>query len=184
MPNLGVNFPKVNIGYRKFIGEERTAACSGPAPSPHKSYWQVYAAGAIKETYPALGPKYAAGTLNVLHVFPGAGRSCFGLGTDFFYDGSLSVRYERLNGVRKSSADFRPGIYGSWQLPIGDLAIGFNIGCYPYSLYKEDGAIYHRVALQYHFKRLFLCMNLKTHYARADFIEWGVGWRLQKRNAS
>jgi hypothetical protein len=70
----------------------------------------------------------------------------------------------------------RPGIHGAYQLRIATIGLLFNLGFYPYTRYKNDGNFYHRIGLRYYHERFFACVNLKTHYARADFFEWGLGW--------
>ena len=59
----------------------------------------------------------------------------------------------------------------------------FNMGHYLYNGWKDDGNIYHRICLNYYFEKLFICLNLKTHYARADMVELGVGYRIKKKNS-
>ena len=179
VPNLGINLPKIDLGYRRYIGDPVSVGVRKTEPSIRPASWQVYLAGAVKETYPVLGKKYPAGTANVLYTFSTVTRSRFGVGADFFFDASLAARYARINGSTRPNADFRPGLYGAWQMRIGAVGIGFNMGIYPYSVYKEDGFFYHRIGLRYHLKHLFVCTNLKTHYARADFIEWGIGWEFR-----
>ena len=50
---------------------------------------------------------------------------------------------------------------------------------YNYDIEKEDGWLYTRAALKYTLtEHLFLSLGLKTHYQKAEFIEWGVGCRL------
>lgn len=178
MPNLGVNFPKATFGYRQYFGQSTPTNVEMTKNQRKPACWQVYVAGGVKETYPVLGDEYPAGTFDAA-CFPATGRrSRFGIGCDLFYDASLSVRQERLTGSSRKDTDFRAGIYGAWEMRLGAIGIGFNMGLYPYTVYKEDGLFYHRIGLKYHFKRLFLCTNLKTHYARADFIEWGLGWQF------
>jgi hypothetical protein len=99
---------------------------------------------------------------------------------------------------------FRAGV--SWQneLMFGKLSAGVHLGLYlynpiknlepfsdakvkrvdksliyPYDIEKEDGWLYTRAALKYTLTpHLFLSLGLKTHYQKAEFIEWGVGCRL------
>jgi hypothetical protein len=99
---------------------------------------------------------------------------------------------------------FRIGVSWQHELIYGRLSAGLHLGVYlynpiknlePYStakamtlekplLYaydieKEDGWLYTRAALKYSLsEHLFLSLGLKTHYQKAEFIEWGVGCRL------
>lgn len=50
---------------------------------------------------------------------------------------------------------------------------------YAYNIEKEHGWLYTRASLKYLInKHLFLNLGLKTHLQKAEFIEWGIGYRL------
>lgn len=50
---------------------------------------------------------------------------------------------------------------------------------YAYDIEKEDGWLYTRASLKYAFtKHYFISLGLKTHLQKAEFIEWGVGYRI------
>ena len=109
-------------------------------------------------------------------------RSDWGIGADLFYDESIQHRLILDHQTSTTNADnFRPGIYGAYQIAAGNLGLMFNMGFYPYSKWKGDGNFYHRICFRYYIRNFIVCMNLKTHYAKADFIEWGIGWKFGKR---
>lgn len=184
MPNLGINLPAATVGINRYFGS-CDKKISGPENDTVRSgSLAVFAAGGLKEIYPALGPRYHTVTISSTYFFPSSHKSDLGLGLDLFYDNSLSVKNGRETGDYSKSADYRPGIYGAYQLRIASLGLLFNMGFYPYTAYKNDGFFYHRIGLRYYFKNLFLCINLKTHYARADFIEWGLGWNFNRKRTN
>ena len=184
MPNLGINLPALNIGLRHYFGKKSTLAKDTSAVSCKQGSITAYGAIGFKEIYPALGEKYQTGTLNGLYLFTNARKSDFGIGMDLFYDNSLAIKEGRETGDASTAANFRPGIYGAYQLRVAAIGLLFNLGFYPYTRYKGDGNFYHRIGLRYYFDRYFACVNLKTHYARADFIEWGIGLNLGKNKKS
>lgn len=50
---------------------------------------------------------------------------------------------------------------------------------YAYDIEKEDGWFYTRASLKYAFtKHVFASLGLKTHLQKAEFIEWGLGYRF------
>jgi len=50
---------------------------------------------------------------------------------------------------------------------------------YPYDIEKENGWLYTRASFKYLInKHLFINIGLKTHLHKAEFIEWGLGYRL------
>ena len=52
-----------------------------------------------------------------------------------------------------------------------------NIGHYLYSRYTDLSLIYTRLGLIYRINSHLLAnVSLKSHMAKADFIEWGIGY--------
>ena len=50
---------------------------------------------------------------------------------------------------------------------------------YPYNIAKEDGWFYTRISGRYLVtENIYVAVGLKTHLYRAEFIEWGVGYRF------
>jgi hypothetical protein len=50
---------------------------------------------------------------------------------------------------------------------------------YSYDINKEDGWFYSRATLKYTLdNHLFISLGLKTHLQKAEFIEWGLGYRF------
>ena len=99
---------------------------------------------------------------------------------------------------------FRAGLSVRPELVIGRLTAGLHFGVYlydpiknlePYSeaqkgplnkgifyrydINKSDGWLYTRASLKYEVTpHLLLAVGLKTHLQRAEFIEWGIGYRF------
>lgn len=99
---------------------------------------------------------------------------------------------------------FRAGVSLQPEFVIGKLTAGFHFGVYlydpiknlepyataqsapqskgifyKYNINKEDGWFYTRASLKYEVTPHFLLsLGLKTHLHRAEFIEWGVGYRF------
>ena len=98
----------------------------------------------------------------------------------------------------------RAGVSLQPEFVIGKLTAGFHFGVYmydpiknlepyavaqstpqskgifyKYNINKEDGWFYTRASLKYEVTpHLLLAIGLKTHLHRAEFIEWGVGYRF------
>jgi len=50
---------------------------------------------------------------------------------------------------------------------------------YDYNIENEDGWLYTRAALKYRLsKHYFFSIGLKTHLQKAEFIEWGLGYKF------
>ena len=50
---------------------------------------------------------------------------------------------------------------------------------YSYNINTEDGWFYSRATMKYALNRhIFISLGLKTHLQKAEFIEWGLGYRF------
>jgi len=179
IPNLGINIASVQMGFMHYFGEKKPIFVKpgqGDAASPK---FHIFGAGAFKKIYPPLGGTFFAGTLSFSHIRPVRRRSNWGFGAELFYDQSIREKFRQQGRDETNEAgNFRPGIYGIYEIRLGDVGMLFNMGVYPYTKLKSDGNFYHRICSRYYFEKFFLLMNLKTHFAKADFIEWGIGYRL------
>lgn len=181
LPNLGINIATVNLGIQHTFGAHQEILHPTKPEYNKTTQFHIYTGGFIKRVYPPNGRNYFAATVSGLIFKPLNLKSALGFGADIFYDNSIARRIEDLNGTKAEQIkNFRSGIYGAYQLSIGKLGLMFNMGYYLYNEWKADGNIYHRICVRYYFEKIFLCMNLKTHYARADFIELGAGIRIQR----
>lgn len=99
------------------------------------------------------------------------------------FRGGLSLQPELMFG--RLTAGFHFGVYLINPLrnlePYNDAKAGtLNKGIiYSYNIEKEDGWLYTRASLKYSITpHLLLHLGLKTHLQKAEFIEWGIGYRL------
>jgi hypothetical protein len=57
----------------------------------------------------------------------------------------------------------------------------FDIGLYLVDPYEEDGVLYNRLGLRYYFNSRFIAnLSLMAHYAKAEYAEFGLGYRLTR----
>ena len=136
--------------------------------------------------YPPTGKKYFAHTLSSAVLKPLGHKIRMGLGLDVFYDLGLFQEFRVMHEqVDNSYKVVRSGIYFDNEMMIEKLSILFQIGAYWLDNYKNDGVIYNRIGFKYQVSHhLFLNLTLKTHYAKADYAEWGIGWKFRKANTN
>ena len=66
-----------------------------------------------------------------------------------------------------------------YQFNMHRLMVPIEFGFYAYSKNKSVGFMYHRIGLRYQVsKHLLFNLTLKTHFAVAEYIEWGLGWKF------
>jgi len=182
LPNLGINIATFSLAYGVFSGERKTFTARTIPPFNKKSYVIVHAGGFPKEIYPPLGKKYFSAVVSTMWLKQVSYKSAWGLGADLFYDNSIKPRLEHIEEEVHSMDNFRPGIYAGYHLSVNNFGLMFNMGYYLYNAWEDDGNVYHRICLHYYFEKLFLCANLKTHYARADMVEFGIGYKFKSKS--
>lgn len=77
-------------------------------------------------------------------------------------------------------ADYkRVSIFAGYELYINKFSLEGQMGYYVYDQYKENGSLYQRLGLKYYiFDQFFTSISLKTHLAKAEALEFGVGIKL------
>ena len=112
-------------------------------------------------------------------------KNALQFGTDLFASKYLkeyikfkSVAYPNEN-VDRNTDYKRVGIFIGHEFFINRFSIETQAGYYVYSPFDYLGPFYQRVGLKYYFSdKIFSSMSLKTHGAKAEALEFGVGVRL------
>lgn len=178
-PNLGVNLATAQVQFSHLFGQS-VAFKKQPAEPFQKSFRKaIYAGGFIKQIYPAGGEYYFAGVISANIVKHFSYKSALGAGIDYFYDESIikKLRNDDKKITPLVSAS-RIGINGTYEMVVSDFSAVIQMGYYVYSNLNTDGSLYHRMGVRYMLtKNIFATVNLKTHFAKADFLEVGLGWQ-------
>jgi hypothetical protein len=176
-PNLGINITTVSLGYQHTFGKKHLIN-NQPALS-FGTRWRksFYAASFFKEIYPADGKKYFVSTFSVNASKSVSAKNNWGLGMDVFYNASIIESLKRSGQTTKPFDSWRIGVHGNYMLTIDACDLVFENGVYVLGQLDDDPFLYTRLGIRYHFtKHWFACGNLKTHFAKADFFETGLGY--------
>lgn len=176
VPNLGVNLPYVSLGYARTIRKAPLDSMILPHVVPLKRWlFGLTAIGSAKEMFPTGGKKYAV----------------FGLSANWRWFAKPKVGYEAaLDLISKQAIKaykpeisktqwdiFQVGLYMGYLLPLDQFHFAVGMGVYVKDKYQPEDFMYHRVGMRYYFKNgLNTQVVLKSHWARADYVEWGVGY--------
>jgi len=182
VPNLGINNPSANAGLTYQVHPSPELIRSDlPAIDKRIQVDVLYAAG-IKENYPPEGQKFFAHTLSSTAMKAVGHKVRLGLGLDIFYDLGLRRQFEwEGKPITNDSKMLRSGIHFDHELMIENLSVLVQMGAYWLDQYKGDGSLYHRIGFKYSVSRhLFINLTLKTHWAKADYVETGLGWKFKK----
>ncbi len=179
-PNLGLNLLDVHVSAGYYIGE-RTNRVIKDIPKRPKHTFMAIVAGGVKEfTSPNLG-KYFAGNTTIEYEHPFGKKISFGAGADYFYDGVIHKELEDLGDPKAGLHAGRFGIHAAYSINYSKISFIVQLGGYIDPYYKDDGYIYDRVGFRYKAsKHIILNVTMKTHWARADIVEFGMGYYFSK----
>lgn len=190
LPNLGLNLPMVNFGFHHSIYKAYRHVTGYEMPDKKLLHtqeilaqrnWQfnVVLVTGFNDVDPPAGKRY--GVLNMLtSAMRQTGRKHkWGGGIDIMY--SDAVRHKLAVDTIYVSAlgNIQPGAKISYEFVVGRLSFPIEFGTYIYSRYKNFIPVYNRFAVHYlATDHLILNVSLKTHLARAEYFEYGLGWRF------
>ena len=174
VPNLGINLPYLSLGIgHTFNRVEKIQREETAAPAD----WKLTMLGilSVKEVFPTGGKKYP------IYAFSMLGRKIFGpksgleLSFDFIY--KTSINAYRTEVVKSKESIAQLGVYAGYILPLDKLHFILGMGMYIRDEYNPDDRLYHRLGMRYYLTdHLMLNFTLKTHWAKADYVEYGIGY--------
>lgn len=182
VPNLGINVPTLNLSVAYYFNKSSLTYIKQEIPVVQKKY-EFFAIANIgaKEVYPIGGKKFLATDLSLGCSKIISNKSKLGLGLDFFYISSnlQTLESDTTFNQKNKYQIIRPGINLAYELMFSKLSLVIQIGRYIYARDNSDGYYYNRLALRYPVsKKVFTNLTLKTHFAKADFVEIGIGYKL------
>lgn len=177
LPNLGTNNACIFLSYHhKNVSDKSIERME--VIKPEKYRFSVSINGGLKEIPPPTGKKYGIGVFSFLAEKRLTYKSSIGLGTDVFYNSAIHALLERrAEGTIKRSNAMQNGLLLSYTLHFDDFELKMQQGFYIQDKWKVDGTLYHRFGLRYRInEHVFASLMLKTHFAKADFGELGMGY--------
>ncbi len=187
-PNFGLNIPSVSLGAAFRINKENPYIKRAIRPTlemfefdGHKYIEVRIGSGfGIKDISEVSNERYKILTGNVSALKSIGYKGKVGIGIDFSYDGS-DAHYLSVKGIEYKN-DFKlvkPGISLMYEVVLSRLSFPLGVGFYTGGAFFEVNT-YLKFGLNYIIVRnLFLSVNLKTRYAKADFVVFGLGYRFK-----
>ncbi|AKA35660.1 acyloxyacyl hydrolase [Flagellimonas lutaonensis] len=112
-------------------------------------------------------------------------KSALQIGGDLFYSNFLKelIRFRSISFPEEEVAadtDFkRVGLFVGHELFINKMSIVTQLGYYVYYPFDFEGRTYNRIGLKRYFgDKVFGAITLKSHAAKAEAVEFGIGIRL------
>lgn len=187
VPNLGLNLPSFNLNLG-FNIEERIAYTDIDG-SEYSNYEDVMGDAVYLIAF-------ASAKQNVIKQHEPVSRPVFAL--QGLYDKSIGKRWKLntsldliYNGANRhyyDTSDYsigetvQVGVFVGASIHFYKAEFGAGMGVYVWSPVKPFGLFYHRLGFRYHFtNNLVAVLGIKSHFAIADYLEFGIGYRLWKR---
>jgi hypothetical protein len=189
-PNYGLNMPGINIAIAYRLSRENPYERKKLLPElipfefDGKKFLQLdlNAAFGVKDYQSTLGSgnKYLVAVIYSNLLWPVSYKSRLGFGVDVSYDGSDVKLLELRGNVPKYWISYiKTGVTGAYELAFSRMAIMLNLGFSLTGADKSDTYVYEKLGLRYGFtKDLFGSLTLRAYYGKADYIMFGVGYRL------
>lgn len=181
LPNLGTNNAGLVLSY--VLGTERSKCMMiMPKPSIERYLLSVGLVGGLKEIPPPTGRKYVATVFSLLGERRISYKSAFGLGVDILFDSSIKPLVEQRKDVAIDPRQtIQLGTLFSYSLFFDRFSLKIQQGFYLRDQQRLNGALYHRAGLRYAIgKNFYAQLTLKTHFAKADYGELGIGYVIRK----
>lgn len=177
VPNLGLNIPQLSIGYGRFISKTDTySTIEKPSAIPQRRLiLGATATGSIKEVFPTNGKPYPVFALNIHARMFMKPKVAWEVSFDAISKQAIKGYHPEIEKSQWDIMQF--GLFAGYLLPLNQFHFVLGMGAYVKDKYNPDGKLYHRVGMRYYFKNgVHLNLVLKSHWGKADYFEWGIGY--------
>jgi hypothetical protein len=179
LPNLGLNLAGLQIAYQYKFNDIKATLIDTSKFEKKIRYVIAYSCG-LKQVYPVLGKQYFLSNFSASIFNNFKEKGSVGLMFDLFKDESVinQMKYD-TDSSNNNSTNLQAGIAGVYEIAIDKFTIPLAAGFYIYNNYKVLPVMYLKFALNYYVtKHIHLSFNLKSHYAKADYFSYGLGYRF------
>jgi hypothetical protein len=187
-PNLGLNMPTLCAGLGYTIS---------PCPQPRRQdtlpqcnqnmFFGITLAGAINQLNPAGGHYFPAGIVSASIYRRWNHKNLWNVGLELFYNEANFQERFRSDPLTTTRPQYlQPAAKIGYTLCVGKVSLPIEIGFYFYDqVAGEKVPTYQHIGLRYQLsKHLLIGTQLKTYFARAEFFEWGITYRIFRKNCS
>lgn len=178
-PNLGLNMVTINLGLGYAFGNKICQYRKDVIPKVNRKWERsIISVVGVKEMEMPDGPKYMAYGLqaNLYRILNY--KSSFGGGVEISYNNvTKQVWEEKSIHTDKISDIIQVGAKVGYSFTMHRLSLPIDFGVYIYKRQDYNGLFFHRIGLRYMItKSLIANVTLRTHWATADYFEWGIGY--------
>lgn len=186
-PNMGFNIVNSFIGLQYSLTDQRNYLSKSHLTNPDSSKNQFCTSFAYgwKSISRLHSYEYSVYALSFEYSRKIARSGWLGVALTGYMDRSIRKEFEipiTPDTTFKTSDYYSVALNPSYEMRMGKLAFLFQPGFYLKISFKDYGLITNRIGLRYYFRNRWLAgISVKAHWlAKADFIEWNIGYRLKK----
>jgi len=183
VPNFGLNVVNLNVGVRYQISRQTPeylfdkTTLKGFKEKSYVNFDFRFGITQLKPVGTGASPYFAVSVFWNKRI---NAKSILDAGIEGFMNKAIQKQIEHNHLLIEGSPDYKAlGIMIGHELMLEKLAIVTQLGVYVYKPYQPDDRIYTKVGLKYYFnKNVFASFILKSHYAVAEVMEYGIGYRF------
>jgi Lipid A 3-O-deacylase (PagL) len=181
-PNLGLNMATVNLGIGYVFGDKHLQQkCDSVMPSAAKKWHpSLMLVAGLKELEHPGGARYSAYGLLFNMYYAKNYKNKLGAGIEMAYNNA--TRAELLKDsvfVIKTKNILQAGVKVGYAFSMDRLSFPIDFGVYFYKSEANNDRFFHRIGIRYMVsKHVIANISLLTHWAKADYFEWGIGYEL------
>ena len=179
-PNLGLNMANINLGVGYAFGNKNLQLKKDSIPKAKRELiTQIIGVVGVKELMPPGTKRYTSYGLMANFYYKFNHKNYLGGGVEMSYCNSLK-KYLNDDSLKVTPGNLiRAGVKISYSFNMNRLSLPIDFGFYVFDQRDFDGRFFHRIGLKYLInKHLIANITLITHWAVADYFEWGLGYQF------
>ncbi len=181
-PNLGLNMATLNLGVGYVFGNKILNLKKDSIPPVQKKWHpSIIAVFGAKQLEPPGGQEYLAYGLQ-LNIYRTLNyKNKIGAGLEMAYNNATIQQWadDDVNYNPTFGDILQAGAKVSYSFNMHRLSLPIDFGYYFYKKQHVNGMFFHRIGLRYMVtKHVIANMTLLTHWAKADYFEWGLGYEF------
>lgn len=180
LPNLGLNIPILGLQYTYYFedikySEKGRGVINESEDLSNQFDFFSQLIMSTKQIYPTGGSNYGIVSLTNFTQYSRGGNSKLEAGLDLIYNQSI-VR--EVSGGYGSEKNFQAGVYLAYILHVHNVDFLLGMGRYIHNPLAPHGDWYHKLGTRIHLtEKLSANIVIKSHWAKADYFEYGIAYR-------
>ena len=183
-PNLGLNSPSLFLraGYNfseRVVGPKRINKEKTNCEFSHNLSAELIGTGKEIGAVPFEPQLYPVAAGRLGYTYSKCGLWGAELALDIIHNEANFHKYNDTTFVR--SDILQVGIYAGGFVQFYQMQLAFGLGYYVRDIINAEGLVYNRVGYRWYFcENWFGLFNVKANYGKADYFEFGIGYRFLK----